>query len=566
EIYQKGLKLAEKINNKDMISKFVNNLGAGYLNLGQFDMALKQYRRSIELARKLGNEERIAIAYDNIGVIHQRNKEYEKALESHTKALEISKKLNDRHRIATCYENLGVDYAGKSDSNRTYFDLALENYNKALEMHIENGLRRRASNCLYNLASLYYRQKDYDKALELAEKSHKLNLEVGGVDNLRDTYNLLADCYEKKEKYKEAHEYYKNYKKMFDSLINVENVKKITQIEMRSEFDQIQKEREFEQRKKDILKEAELQRQKNTRNYLFILVGSLVLIVFIILRNYRIKQRRNALLARQKDEIENKNTQITDSIKYARRIQQAILPPDRLLQKLLPDAFVFYKPKDIVSGDFYWIEQKDNRIMFAVVDCTGHGVPGAFISIVGHNGLNRAINEFRLKKPAAILDKLNEIVNHTLRQSYEESAIRDGLDIALCSMDKEAMSLEYAGAYNPLYIIREKRLIEIKADKQPVGQFIGEAQKPYTNHTVPLEKEDMIYLFSDGYPDQFGGDNDAVREQGGEKYKLERIRKLLISVADKSPDIQKRELERVLAAWQGNLDQLDDICVMGVKV
>ncbi|MCW3102375.1 MAG: hypothetical protein JWO09_815 [Bacteroidetes bacterium] len=275
---------------------------------------------------------------------------------------------------------------------------------------------------------------------------------------------------------------------------------------------------------------------------------------------------RTEEVVRQKEEIETKNQElevlykhVTDSIKYAKRIQEAILPPDSLVKRVLPDSFVLYKPKDIVSGDFYWIDEKDGKTMFAAVDCTGHGVPGAFMSIVGYNILKHSVNNNNFTTPSLILDALNEGVSETLHHGHEESQAKDGMDLSFCTIDYKKMELQYAGAFNPLYIIRDGELMQTKADKFPIGLFLGEEKKKFTNHTFKLHKGDVIYIFSDGYADQFGGPN-------GKKFMANHFRDLLLDVHKHPIDKQKEILNKTIEEWRGPLDQVDDILVIGVKI
>jgi serine phosphatase RsbU (regulator of sigma subunit)/ligand-binding sensor domain-containing protein len=260
----------------------------------------------------------------------------------------------------------------------------------------------------------------------------------------------------------------------------------------------------------------------------------------------------------EKEKVEEKNKEIEDSINYAKRIQKAILPPDKLIKEILPESFIMYIPKDIVAGDFYWMDRRNGSTYFAAADCTGHGVPGAMVSVICNNGLKRALKEFNCESPAAILDKTREIVLSEFEQSEEE--VKDGMDIALCRVSGK--KLEYSGAHNPLWIIRksdsgEDELIEVKADKQPVGKF--ENATDFTNHSLDLKSNDMIYVFSDGFADQFGGPK-------GKKFKSANFKKLLLSLQDKSVDDQLSELHKVFIEWKGTFEQLDDICILGVKV
>ena len=255
----------------------------------------------------------------------------------------------------------------------------------------------------------------------------------------------------------------------------------------------------------------------------------------------------------QKLIVEEKSQEITDSIEYAKTIQSAILPSSKIIDEFLKDSFVLYKPKDIIAGDFYWIEAKEDRVLFAAADCTGHGVPGAMISVVCNNALNRSVREYNLSDPGKILDKAREIVIQEFEKSDTE--VRDGMDIAICSLIGD--KLEYAGAHNPLWIIRNGILLETKANKQPIGKF--ENLEPYTTHSFQLEKGDSIYIFSDGYSDQFGG----VR---GKKYKTSNFKNLLLSIQESSMEKQLALLEAEFEKWRGAMEQIDDVCVIGLKI
>jgi serine phosphatase RsbU (regulator of sigma subunit)/ligand-binding sensor domain-containing protein len=268
-----------------------------------------------------------------------------------------------------------------------------------------------------------------------------------------------------------------------------------------------------------------------------------------------IVEERTAEVELQKHEIEEKNKDIVDSIKYAKRIQNTILPTTDRLNNILKDYFVIYKPKDIVSGDFYWADKLDGKSYFSAIDCTGHGVPGAFVSIVGFNGLKRTVNEFKLRTPSKILDKLTDLVIETF--SASDSHLKDGMDLALCSLDYETLMLEYSGANNPLILIRDGEIIETKGNKQPIGDF--EHRVDFENHEVQLQKGDNIYLFSDGYADQFGGPK-------GKKFKLKTLKNLLLEVSVLEPSEQKQKLIEAFNEWKGELEQLDDVCLIGVKI
>ena len=273
----------------------------------------------------------------------------------------------------------------------------------------------------------------------------------------------------------------------------------------------------------------------------------------------KVKERTLEILE-QKEIIEETNKHLTDSIRYAKRIQDATLPDYRLVESYLNEAFVLFKPKDIVSGDFYWLERVGNKVLFAVVDCTGHGVPGAFLSLIGHNSLNQIVNELGIIKPADILNNLNKILHNTLKSGVtEDHTIRDGMDLTICCLDVDSNKLEFAGANNPIYLIKNSELTEIKGDKVAIGADLGKQSYAYTNHEIQLDEGDTIYLFSDGYADQFGGPR-------GKKLKYKAFKEILVDIHQQKMEDQHKILNDRIMAWQGDLEQIDDVCILGVKV
>lgn len=276
-------------------------------------------------------------------------------------------------------------------------------------------------------------------------------------------------------------------------------------------------------------------------------------------------QERTAQIANQKEEIEQQNKDILDSIRYAERIQRAILPSDKKFKSLLPESFVFFKPRDIVSGDFYWIESimttNENPrklVVYATADCTGHGVPGAFVSIVGNNFLNLSKTSSDVNTPSDALDFLNQGINRSFNASSNDEMIRDGMDIALCALDLDQMKLQFAGAKNPLYLVRNSELITYKADKHPIG-YVGDNSQNFSNQEIDLQKGDILYTFSDGFADQFGGES-------GKKYKYKNFKEFLVSIAHLPMDEQKQKLVNEFETWKDGYEQLDDVLVIGVRI
>ena len=257
------------------------------------------------------------------------------------------------------------------------------------------------------------------------------------------------------------------------------------------------------------------------------------------------------------DKIKDQFHEIQDSIKYTKRIQSAILPPQKLVKEYLPESFVLYKPKDIVAGDFYWMEHKGDSILFAAADCTGHGVPGAMVSVVCHNGLNRSVREYGLTDPGKILDKTRDIILEEFEKSEEE--VKDGMDISLCVFNIKEKVLEWSGANNPLWVVRKNasEIEEIKPNKQPIGKFAE--PKPFTTHRISLASGDTVYVFTDGYQDQFGGDK-------GKKFKAAQFKALLLQIQSFPMEDQRQRIDQAFESWRGKLEQVDDVCVIGVRV
>ncbi len=278
--------------------------------------------------------------------------------------------------------------------------------------------------------------------------------------------------------------------------------------------------------------------------------------VLIYVRDITERLKMEKEISLKNELIEEKNKNITDSIRYAKRIQDSFLPSKNIMDETLQDYFVLFKPKDIVSGDFYWVSKNDKKIFFAAIDCTGHGVPGAFVSIVAFVHIQRALVRYNKIIPSEMLDKLNEGVLEFFSQQGK-SGIKDGMDIALCSLDRETMQLEFSGANNSMYLVRNNELLEFKADKQPIGEYLN--RKPFTNKIIPVKKGDMVYLCTDGYADQFGG-------QKGKKFKYSQLEKLLLSMAENTKEEQMNTMETTIENWKGNLEQTDDITVVGVRI
>jgi serine phosphatase RsbU (regulator of sigma subunit) len=281
----------------------------------------------------------------------------------------------------------------------------------------------------------------------------------------------------------------------------------------------------------------------------------------LLYRGYKIKKRSNIEITHQKEIIEQKNREIVDSINYAQRIQQSLLPSIEEIRKSLPEAFVFYQPRNIVSGDFYWFAQQDNRYYIAAVDCTGHGVPGAMLSMIGFNFLNQLVSEMNMTDPGKILDQLHARISQTLNKegAVEGREMRDGMDMALLCIDKSANTFSFSGAVRPLYYVDEDGIKTIKGGYYSIGGIKSLTDEPFETYTVTPKGKANFYLFSDGFADQFGGPK-------GKKFKTKKFQELLLSLQDKQMHEQHNHIENVFREWMGNFEQVDDVCVIGIRV
>ncbi len=304
-------------------------------------------------------------------------------------------------------------------------------------------------------------------------------------------------------------------------------------------------------------RESKLKSQKNTILTIALAISGLML-VFIIY-GYIQKRKTNFKIKGQKETIERKNTQILDSINYAKKIQEAILPDQKELNQHFTDSFILYKPRDIVSGDFYWYAETEDKVFIAAVDCTGHGVPGAFMSMIGNTLLNQTVHVEGKNTPAEILFNLRKEVISALKQTGADDEAKDGMDMALVAVNKNKKSLEFSGAFNPLYRVRNGELEKFKGDRQPIASYFGKDNNPFTNHVLNIEEGDCIYIFTDGYADQFGGTKEK-------KFSYRKLRELLISIADKPAAAQHQQLEEQINRWMKGHDQVDDMLVIGIKI
>lgn len=522
------------------------------------EQALKFYTELIELGVAIGNKgleaEGLYLAAD----VYRFLGFPEKDLEMNLRALAIFEEINDLSGQALQSMNVAHYYLGTKEYKkaRKYLDQAAK---LNLERHYDQSL----PNTWRYYAKYYSKIGEYDSSMMFLKKTFEAAkmIESKRLLNLTDAYRTQAWIQYDYKHYKEAFESLDESQIYNDSLVNERNTQMLHELE--AKYENGKKEREIELLNKENEFGAKALKAEKQKNYILISGLAVVAILLLLLFNrFKTIAKQKKVIEDQKKtvevafkELDIKNREVLDSITYAKRIQTAILPADKIVKEFLKDSFILFKPKDIVAGDFYWMEQLEDTILFAAADCTGHGVPGAMVSVICNNGLNRSVREYALTDPGKILDKTREIVIQEFEKSEDD--VMDGMDIALCSL--KGLHLSYSGANNPLWIIKKdsNKITEIKADKQPVGIF--QSPNSFTTHHVDLEKGDTIYIFSDGYRDQFGGEKDK-------KFKTINFKKLILSMQGESMERQRTIINETFENWKGDREQIDDICIIGVRV
>ena len=547
----KCLKIAEARNDLINASFAYNNIGDVFYAQNKLDMALVYYQKAVKHLEKIKEERVAGSIYTGIGTVYWKKKQYDLALVYHLKDLHAKEKFADKQGVAVACNKIGFDYFGQKK-----FAKALPYQLKSYQMCKQISFKKGIIDACGGVGKVYTEQKEFAKALNYFSEMLSTARELDYREGIRDAYENLAIVYAKMNEFEKSLTYTELFHGEKDSLLNKENFKQIAELNTR--YDTDKKEKEIQLLTKDQALNAKIIKQQQLVRWgLMGGLGLLSISVFSIYRRYRYKQRANVILERQKDEIEYKNTLITDSIDYAQSIQQAVLPAPEVLKTLFPESFMLHKPKSTVSGDFYWICDLDTHLICAVADCTGHGVPGAFMSLLGYNMLENIVKTAGITEPDAILNALDKEMLMRLTENPEEDS-RHGMDISLISIHKTTQQLSFAGAHNPLYLIREGKLSEFKADKTSIG-----GKRPqehlFQSHTFQIRKGDQLFIFTDGFPDQIGGANHK-------KFYYQPFKELLLSISSLSPDEQRTRLDKVHTDWMGKKkDQTDDILILGIR-
>jgi len=619
--YQEAMKMARERDDQRTVGHITLNIGVVYYDWGNYDKALEYYQEALSIHEQMGDLPNMTNSLNNMAIIYEHKKERDKALDLYMKALSLAKDAGRKVSVGTAYLNLGTFYTGEQN-----YDKAIEYFRKSLELRKEIEDHRGVATALISLGNVYSELKQQRKAINYYKSGMNLLEALNSLNDLKETYGSIAMAYKDMGDYKKAFQFYEKYTLLKDSIFNKEAHQNITDIQTKYETEQKEKEIELLNKEK-LVDQLKMQEQdaaiKKQRILIiaFIVVFALILVFSIIVyrlynrirtanhvlarqnkeireqkaeiesqrddityKNAELEQKNEEITAQrdeieaqrdmvmqQKEQIESIHLEVTQSIDYAMRIQQAVLPAQSLLTSKGLDHFILFKPKDKVSGDFYWWTEIEDFTVITAADCTGHGVPGAFMSLLGISFLREIVMKEYITHPGVILRRLRKEVVKSLSQTGKEGTQKDGMDMSLLVINHKEQTFAWAGANNPLWIVRAddhddyddmaSKIEVIKADKMPIG--IYERMDKFQNHELQLRNNDKLYMFSDGFPDQFGGPK-------GKKYKQKAFKRLIASTSHLSMVEQGAYLEQELKKWMQHdgehFEQVDDITVLGISV
>lgn len=592
--YQKALEIARQFKNKENELILFVNIGVAYKAVGLYDQAVQAFQQGLVLNKELKDEDQDVQLYLNLGTVYHERGMFAQALKYYEIAYDKARSTGNLRVLEPILFNMTIDLRALKKFSETKAKLAV--FKEVAQQLDEAAIWR---SYYLSLANYYETVKQYDEAIyviDMAEKytnqeadllsygevkltkasifSNKANLkqaveqaemalkafqETEDLNALIRTYSTLGEIYMKNERYKEAYHFFEKGKELKDQ-VDLESINnQIATLNALNELDRKEQDLEISRQKN-----AKIQAENNRKNNLIlglIIIGFLVCVSLALsFRSNREKRKANALLNKKNAEIEeqkaiiiNKQTEILDSIHYAKRIQESLLIPDALLKETLPKSFIFFQPKDIVSGDFYWATRKEDKIFIAICDSTGHGVPGAFMSALNITFLSEAINQLGILVPGEILNH----VRSRLIDSISHDGAKDGMDGVLFCFDEKTDQITYAAAYNAPVLVRDQQLIKFPTDKMPIGE--SDFRNGFNTYSIDYKDKDLLYAFTDGYADQFGGEQ-------GKKLKLSNFHAILNDLVNFQIHEHKNRLDTFFHDWKGENDQLDDVCVFGIQL
>ncbi len=506
QLWLEAYNITQDILDREAEGEACSQLGLIYSRLYNFKKSLEFFEKGHKIREELGDENGAASILNRIGMVLRQIKKYDESLKYYLKSLEI--RIKNKQLSAIPWTLLGIA--------STYEEQ--EKYKEALsyfEQGSKGGDKRCMLQCIMGSGRILSITGHPVKAKKRLEESLKIAMELRAMSLVADAYSALANHYEKINDPANALTYHKLYYKTRESIQSDESQNKLRNIEIAHAVEKSEQEKEI----------------------------------------YRL---RNIELKAAYDIIEENNKEITASINYASRIQKAILPAPEEIEGLDDNYFILFKPKDIVSGDFYWFNSIADKLFVVAGDCTGHGVPGALMSMLGISFLEEIVNYRKITESGRILDELRKEVQNALRQKGSKQEAKDGMDISLCVIDRSKKMLQYSGAYNNLYLIRNDELIEFPADRMPIAVFDMTSESFKTNN-IEIRKNDILYMLSDGYADQFGGPNNK-------KYKYATLKSFLLSIHKLPMPKQQQKLDEEFLSWKGTKNQTDDVVIVGMKI
>ena len=582
ESYHKALKIQIEINDKLGAATSYNNIGFIFDNQDEPIKALEYYKKALDSYLSIKNKDGIANTYLNIAYIYKAfgdplckasKKECQTfankiAINYLNNSVKIYEEINEKVGLANSLNLLGGIYdvygdpecPSASDCAKSSSEIALNYYIKALALRIEANNLAGISLSYGSLAEYMFQRGDYNSALDYGMKCMSSAKELGSPEKVRDAALILKNIYEKQKQYQKSLQMYHLYIQMRDTIENEETKKSILKKGFQIEYEKKATADSVKVAEEKKVTTAQLKQEKTQR---FALYGGILLVglfgVFMFNR-FKITKKQNHLiqlqkaeLQKQKELVEEHQKETLDSIHYAKRIQTALIANSDFITQHIPNNFIYFNPKDIVSGDFYWATKHKDKFYLAVCDSTGHGVPGAFMSLLNMGFLSEAIKEKNIEKPNEIFNYVRERLINTISDGGQ----KDGMDGILICIDKNSNIVEYVAANNEPILIRNNEIIELPKDKMPVGK--GEKMEMFSLQSVELQSGDALYLYTDGFADQFGGPK-------GKKFKYKPLNELLVSIRDLALSEQKNRLESTFTNWQGNQEQVDDVLIIGIKI
>ncbi len=561
--YLRAVKLGDELQDKKLLSVHYGNIGIVYMNQQKYEKALDFYSKSLKLKEELGNKGGIAITLNNIGIVHKDMGHYTEAIDAYTRALDINEAIKSKAGIGFNLANLAIAYGMQKE-----YDKALDYNFKALKLKEELGDQNGVCLAQGDIGHIYTVLKKYPDAEKHLLMANGIAQKLQSLELLKETHQYLYELYDSQNKPALALEQHKKYIQFKDSINSEESIKQQTSAELNYEFEKKQAVEHAAQEQKDVLAKEEKEKQSIIFYATIVILAIVSVFLFLLFNRFKLTQKQKMMIEekeketqRQKNLVEEKHKEITDSINYAERIQRSFLASKQMLDTQFNDYFVFFKPKDVVSGDFYWAASKgsatDERFMICTADSTGHGVPGAIMSIVNISCLKEAVVK-GIVSPDQVLNETRRLVIENLKNDGSKEGGKDGMDCSLLSFDFKNSIVYCAVANNPVWIVRGQQCIEIKPDRMPVGKH-DKDYAPFNLYKQELQKGDVIYTLTDGFADQFGGEN-------GKKFKTKQLQDLLLSISHKPMQDQKQELDKVFDGWKGRLEQVDDVTVIGIRI